>query len=226
MCDYPPVRASGSRPTGQHRGVLSTGALRAHLLAARLAGTVATSREESLRSYRLFAARDPRVLLGLDPEGDWGQRECCELMAAQVRGFGRSRAHFRPRRDRSRADVWRRLDAFADRIGEAAGPAARRCCSAPGIRTGCSGSTPPSRTLCRRRAVPSSPPRMVARVDIATRFGVRTYNLDYVRGVALVREPGVRGAPVVRPARTPILRSRFVPLWPPRRRPGGPCRSW
>lgn len=26
-------------------------------------------------------------------------------------------------------------------------------------------------------------------VDITTRFGLRTYNLDYVRGVALVREP-------------------------------------
>ena len=28
-------------------------------------------------------------------------------------------------------------------------------------------------------------------VDITTRFGLRTYNLDYVRGVAFVREPGV-----------------------------------
>jgi hypothetical protein len=27
-------------------------------------------------------------------------------------------------------------------------------------------------------------------VDITTRFGLRTYNLDYVQGVALVREPG------------------------------------
>lgn len=45
--------------------------LRAHLVAAGLAGVVATSREESLRSYRLFAARDPRVLIGIDPEGAW-----------------------------------------------------------------------------------------------------------------------------------------------------------
>jgi hypothetical protein len=28
------------------------------------------------------------------------------------------------------------------------------------------------------------------RIDITTRFGLRTYNLDYVRGVALVRPPG------------------------------------
>lgn len=61
--------------------MLSTGALRAHLLAARLAGPVATTREESLRSYRLFAARDPRVTLGLDPESDWSERDLIALMA-------------------------------------------------------------------------------------------------------------------------------------------------
>ncbi|MFC9062412.1 phosphatase, partial [Streptomyces sp. NPDC057074] len=47
--------------------VLTRGALRAHLLDVRLAGVVATAREVSLRSYRLFAARDPRVLIGIDP---------------------------------------------------------------------------------------------------------------------------------------------------------------
>ncbi|GAA3298604.1 hypothetical protein GCM10020295_34590 [Streptomyces cinereospinus] len=31
-------------------------------------------------------------------------------------------------------------------------------------------------------------------VDITTRFGLRTYILDYVRGVALVREPGASGS--------------------------------
>ncbi|WP_374202136.1 phosphatase [Streptomyces sp. AC550_RSS872] len=62
-----PVRAR------RHRIVLSTGALRAHLQAARLAGPVATSREESLRNYQLFAARDPRVLIGLVPEWEWRQ---------------------------------------------------------------------------------------------------------------------------------------------------------
>lgn len=32
------------------------------------------------------------------------------------------------------------------------------------------------------------------RIDIATRFGVRPHSIDYVRGVALVREPGARPA--------------------------------
>ncbi|MGW1223637.1 phosphatase, partial [Streptomyces californicus] len=61
--------------------MLSTGALRAHLLAARLAGPVATTREDNLRSYRLFAARDPRVTLGLAPERAWGEGELLRLMA-------------------------------------------------------------------------------------------------------------------------------------------------
>ena len=68
-------RRSGARDAVGRSACVSTGALRAHLLAARLAGPVATSREESLRSYRLFAARDPRVLLGLDPEWAWGERD-------------------------------------------------------------------------------------------------------------------------------------------------------
>ncbi|MFF9677711.1 phosphatase, partial [Streptomyces eurythermus] len=55
--------------------------LRAHLLHSGLAGVVGTAREESLRSYRLFAARDPRVLIGLDPAGAWGEREVLALMA-------------------------------------------------------------------------------------------------------------------------------------------------
>src|SRR4051794_38640403 len=75
---FPFGRGPGSSSIG---GVLSTGALRAHLLAARLAGPVATSREESLRSYRLFAARDPRVLIGIDPEWSWKERDLIGLMA-------------------------------------------------------------------------------------------------------------------------------------------------
>ena len=81
LCVVFRLLARDSAPCGSINRVLSTGALRAHLLAARLAGPVATSREESLRSYRLFAARDPRVTLGLDPEWDWSERDLIALMA-------------------------------------------------------------------------------------------------------------------------------------------------
>ncbi|TXS31592.1 hypothetical protein EAO70_01420 [Streptomyces sp. adm13(2018)] len=131
--------------------MLSTGALRAHLLAAGLAGTVATSREESLRSYRLFAARDPRVMLGLDPTGGWGEADLLRLMA--------------------------------DKCGVSDDPAHR---SGPDV-------IDPERTLRGLDGCLVLTPAQGRCVDITTRFGVRTYVVDYVRGVALVREPGPSG---------------------------------
>ncbi|MER5885651.1 phosphatase [Streptomyces sp. NPDC001941] len=171
--------------------MLSVAALRAHLLAAGLAGPVATSREESLRSYRLFAARDPRVLIGLDPEWGWSERDLLALMADKC-GVSADPAH------RSGPDVidpertLGALDAFAGRLAAAA---ARR---APVLF----GTGHPHRLLGFYADLADAlsaagcdvlVPAQGRCVDIVTRFGVRTYNLDYVRGVALVREPGARG---------------------------------
>ncbi|MFI9584808.1 phosphatase [Streptomyces sp. NPDC052236] len=171
--------------------MLSTGALRAHLLAARLAGTVATSREESLRSYRAFAARDPRVTLGLDPEWVWGERELIALMADKC-GVSGDPEHVAgpdvidPERTLSA------LDAFAERLGEAA---ARR---APVLM----GTGHPHRLLGFYAGLADAlsaagclvlTPAQGRCIDITTRFGVRTYNLEYAQGVALMRKPGVHG---------------------------------
>ncbi|MYV57157.1 phosphatase [Streptomyces sp. SID3212] len=167
--------------------MLSTGALRAHLLAARLAGPVATSRERSLRSYRLFAARDPRVLLGLDPERSWSERDVLGLMAdkcgvssdpGQVSGDD----VIDPERTLSA------LDAFAERLREAAAD------RVPVLF----GTGHPERLLGFYAALADAlsaagclvlTPAQGRCIDITTRFGVRTYHLDYVRGVALMREP-------------------------------------
>ena len=164
--------------------------MRAHLLAARLAGPVATSREESLRSYRLFAARDPRILLGLDPEWSWGQRDLLALMADKCGVSGDPR-------DTSGYDVidpertLAALDAFAKRLGEAARD------RVPVLF----GTGHPHRLIGFYAALahalsaagcPVLTPAQGESVDITTRFGLRTYNVDYVRGVALVREPGAR----------------------------------
>lgn len=172
--------------------MLSAGALRTHLLAARLAGPVATSREESLRSYRLFAARDPRVLIGLDPEWTWRQRDLLGLMADRcgvsadpqcVTGCDVI--------DPERTLV--ALDAFAERLSAVA----RR--RVPVLL----GTGHPHRLLGFYAALADAlsaagctvlTPAQGTSVDITTRFGLRTYNLDYVRGVALVREPGALAA--------------------------------
>jgi hypothetical protein len=176
----------------QHRGVLGTGALRAHLLAARLAGTVATSREVSLRSYRLFAARDPRVTIGLDPERTWEQHDLIALMADRCGVSGDPRHTSGPDvidPERTLAA----LDAFAERLAKAA-----RNRSPVLLGTG-----HPHRLIGFYAALADAlsaagcvvlTPAHGDRVDITTRFGLRTYNLDYVRGVALVRAPGAPGA--------------------------------
>ncbi|MFP3988704.1 phosphatase [Streptomyces sp. E11-3] len=168
--------------------MLSTGALRAHLLAARLAGPVATTREASLRSYRLFAARDPRVLLGLDPERPWGARDLIALMADRC-GVSADPEHTTGPDVIDPERTLAGLDAFAQRLGAAA---ERR---APVLL----GTGHPHRLLGFYAALADAlstvgcavlTPARGSSVDITTRFGLRTYNLDYVRRVALVREGG------------------------------------
>jgi hypothetical protein len=58
--------------------------LRAHLVDTRIAGDVATSREENLRKYAMFASRVPDAMFGLRPGGEWGFAEVLDLMAARV----------------------------------------------------------------------------------------------------------------------------------------------
>ncbi|WP_031085113.1 phosphatase [Streptomyces sp. NRRL WC-3549] len=170
--------------------MLSTGALRAHLLAARLAGPVATTRETSLRSYRLFAARDPRVLLGLAPERAWQEADLLRLMADRC-GVSDDPGRVTGPDVIDPERTLAALDAFAERL---AGAAARR--SAVLLGTG-----HPHRLLgfyaVLADALSASgcavlTPAQGRSVDISTRFGVRPCTLDYVEGVALVREPGVR----------------------------------
>ncbi|WP_338677423.1 phosphatase [Streptomyces sp. SCSIO 30461] len=172
--------------------MLSRGALRAHLLAARLAGPVATSREESLRSYRLFAARDPRVTLGLDPEWVWSERDLIALMADKC-GVSDDPAEVSGPDVINPERTLNGLDAFAARVAEAARQ------RTPVLF----GTGHPHRLLGFYAELADAlsaagcdvlTPAQGRCVDITTRFGVRTYNLDYVRGVALVREPHARDA--------------------------------
>jgi hypothetical protein len=168
--------------------MVSCGALRAHLLAARLAGAVATARETSLRSYRLFAARDPRVLIGIDPENDWSQRDLLALMARKC-GVSADPRHVSGHDVIDPERTLARLDAFAERVAGAA----RR--GAPVLL----GTGHPHRLLDFYVALADAlsaagcavlTPAQGLCVDITTRFGLRTHRLDYVRGVALVREAG------------------------------------
>ena len=169
---------------------MGTAALRAHLVAARLAGPVATSREGSLRRYRLFVARDPRVLLGLEPECDWSFIDLLQLMGERC-GVSANPT------DTSGQDVIdpertiNALHAFADRLRIAA-----RTRAPVLIGTG-----HPHRLLGFYASLASAlsaagccvlTPAEGRCIDMTPRFGVRTYQLACVRGVAMVREPGAR----------------------------------
>ncbi len=50
----------------------SSAELREHLVTSRIAGDVATSREDNLMKYGLLAARLPQAMFGLTLDGRWG----------------------------------------------------------------------------------------------------------------------------------------------------------
>ena len=58
--------------------------LTAHLVEHRIAGDVATSREDNLAKYVMFAGRLTRVMFGLEPSGRWELDDVLELMAKRV----------------------------------------------------------------------------------------------------------------------------------------------
>jgi hypothetical protein len=57
--------------------------LRAQLISSRIAGDVATSRENNLANYQRMSERQPLYLLGLTPEGTWSASDVLKLMAAR-----------------------------------------------------------------------------------------------------------------------------------------------
>jgi hypothetical protein len=92
--------------------------LRDHLLTHRIAGAVATPREDNLRKYAMFAERDPYHLFGLEPERVWTQSDVVKLMADRA-GVSPD-PKYRSGQDHIDVDLTLDgLDRFADRLGEA-----------------------------------------------------------------------------------------------------------
>ncbi|MEV7285653.1 phosphatase [Streptomyces sp. NPDC093252] len=175
--------------------MLGRGGVLGHVVGCRIAGVVATGRETSLRSYRLFAARDPRVLIGIDPEGAWGEPELIGLMAEKCGVSPDPRCVEGP----DVIDPLRTLlalDRFAERIAEVAqrkGPVLIGT-GHPAALLGFYAGLADALSTAGCDVLTPAQGRCV---DITTRFGLRTYNLDYVRGVGFVRAHhpgGLRGA--------------------------------
>ncbi|GGO89653.1 hypothetical protein GCM10012280_33390 [Wenjunlia tyrosinilytica] len=172
--------------------------MREHLVATRIAGPVATTRERNLLSYRLFAAGDPRVLLGLDPERLWDVPGLLRLMADRC-GVSPDPAH---RHGPDTIDPERTLsalDAFADRLARAAAD------RVPVLF----GTGHPERLLgfyaavaagLARAGCPVLTPARGLPLELPTGRGARPYVLEYVRSVALVRPDGAHGSGTSAPA--------------------------
>ncbi|MFC4589027.1 phosphatase [Sphaerisporangium corydalis] len=114
---------------------LSRDELRDHLVRTKIAGDVATSRENNLDHYRSLAVRDPHYMFGLTMEGDWTYRDILALMAKSA-GVVADAEH---RYGQDTIDPERTidaLDAMGDVIAAALGRPSPRILIATGHPTG------------------------------------------------------------------------------------------
>jgi hypothetical protein len=93
--------------------------LRAHLVASRIAGDVATPREDNLDHFERMSRREPAFLLGLEPAGAWTPVDVLALMAERCGvspdpGYTAGPDTIEPDR------TIERLEALAERVGAAA----------------------------------------------------------------------------------------------------------
>jgi len=113
---------SGPRPIGQQptRGpVPDRDELRDHLRASRIAGAVATSRENNLGNYERMSCREPLYSFGLRPHGTWTPSDVLELMAERC-GVSPDPSHTHGRDSIDPDLTLDRLDAMAARLSSAA----------------------------------------------------------------------------------------------------------
>ena len=69
--------------------------LHSHLVASRIAGVVATPRENNLDHYLRMSNREPLYLLGLRPQGAWTPAAVLDLMVERLRRVTRPEPYAR-----------------------------------------------------------------------------------------------------------------------------------
>lgn len=94
-------------------------ALRDHLVASRIAGKVATTRQNNLENFARMSRREPNYLFGLQPAGRWSFEDVLAVMAQRC-GVSPDPGHTSGQ-DTIDADLTiNRLEAMAERLGQAA----------------------------------------------------------------------------------------------------------
>lgn len=94
--------------------------LRDHLVASRIAGDVATTRQNNLENFGRMSRREPLYLFGLEPAGRWSFDDVLELMARRC-GVIADPGHTSGQDTIDAERTLDRLEAMAERIGLAAG---------------------------------------------------------------------------------------------------------
>jgi histidinol phosphate phosphatase hisN-like protein len=95
-----------------------------YLSASRIAGPVATSRENNLANFKLMAQRDPGYLFGLEPRGAWSFDDILALMASRC-GVSPDPLHDSGADSIDPALTLERIEAMALHLGRAAATRAR-----------------------------------------------------------------------------------------------------
>jgi hypothetical protein len=98
--------------------------LRAHLVQNRIAGDVATTREDNLLKYGLLASRISKVMFGLQPTGRWTLDDVLDLMVDRV-GVSPDRSHLRGADTIDADKTLDALDRMATHLAAAARPGSR-----------------------------------------------------------------------------------------------------
>jgi Phosphatase len=118
------TRAGG--PDGHYRDAVTIttetptrAELREHLESTRIAGAVATTRENNLANYLSMSRREPLYLLGLDPIGSWSPAEVLALMVEKC-GVSADPHHAAGQDTIDPDRTIERLDALAGRLAYAA----------------------------------------------------------------------------------------------------------
>jgi Phosphatase len=165
--------------------VLSRDQLREHLVRSRIAGDVATSRENNLDHYSSLANGDPYYMLGLTFEQPWSYRDVLALMAKSA-GVVADPGH-RWGQDTIDPDLTiDAVDAMAERVAAVLSRPGSRVLFATGHPTGLLAVHLPLAALCAARGAELLTPAE-GWTYTGPGFG-RPRRVRYLRGVGMLEE--------------------------------------
>jgi hypothetical protein len=162
--------------------------LRAHLVTSRIAGEVATTRQNNLENFARMSRREPLYLFGLLPAGRWSFEDVLALMAERC-GVNPDPAHVRGQDTIDPDRTVDRLDAMGDRLRLAAQRRERVI-----VATGHPVGLRPTHTAVARGLVAAGCTLLTPAGGWAhpyvPEFGDQSGTLDWVERVGVLRSPG------------------------------------